>query len=212
MRKVKTLTAVRTMAIILVIGAMSQRASAFAHLWEINEIYSNADGSIQFIEMINNTISTIEGSLSGTTFTTTTNTNTFTYDKNLVGDTDFKKFLMATAGFAALSGTPTPDYEIPDQFFAPNGDTLKFVASGDTVTFVSGQLPLCGTLSMNDDFTTGTNSPTNFADETGPITIVFAPLGDLNGDCIVDLLDFALMVSNWTIDCLSNPALPACAS
>lgn len=213
MKKVKTGTILTTLGTLLVIGAMAQQASAFAHLWQINEIYSNADGSIQFIEMINPTPGSFETSLLNQTFSS--NADTYIYPNNLVGDTAFKTFLMATLGFAALPGTPTPDYIIPDNFFAPTGDTLEFNAAlpgPEIVTFVSGDLPLCGTLSMNDDLSTSQNSPTNFSVVTGPITIVFAPLGDLNGDCEINVVDFALMASNWMIDCLSNPGLPDCAS
>jgi len=35
-------------------------------------------------------------------------------------------------------------------------------------------------------------------------------VGDLNGDCRVDLLDFAMMASNWLIDCDLTPEDPAC--
>ncbi len=35
-------------------------------------------------------------------------------------------------------------------------------------------------------------------------------LGDLNDDCKVDFLDFALMAQNWLVDCLVNPDDPAC--
>jgi beta propeller repeat protein len=34
--------------------------------------------------------------------------------------------------------------------------------------------------------------------------------GDFNGDCIVDLYDFAAMASNWLIDCLAEPGNPVC--
>lgn len=216
MRKIRTLTIVGTLGAILVIGALGQPAQAALHGWDINEIYSNADGTIQFIEMV-------EGlGLAGETVLTSgkikSNANEFTFPSNLLGDTTFKKVLIATSAFAALPGTPTPDYDnLPDNFFATTGDTLTFMNTDDitiydTITFVSGELPLCGTLSMNDDKTTGTNSPTNFAGGTGPITIIFAPLGDLNGDCLINLLDLSLMASLWMIDCLTNPGLPDCAS
>ena len=35
-------------------------------------------------------------------------------------------------------------------------------------------------------------------------------LGDLNDDCRVDFLDFALMAQNWLVDCLVDPSHPAC--
>ena len=211
MKQIKIKMAINVLGAMLFITMMANRAHAFAHQWDINEIYSNADGTIQFIEMINPTIAIGETLLSGTTFTT--NANTYLYPNNLVGNTANKTFLMATSGFAALPGTPTPDYIIFDNFFDPTGDTLTFTPPipDEIVAFISGDIPLCGTLSMNADLTTGTNSPTNFSDETGPITIVFAPLGDLSGDCEINLIDFALMASNWMVDCLSNPGLPECS-
>lgn len=38
----------------------------------------------------------------------------------------------------------------------------------------------------------------------------YALLGDLNGDCVVNLLDFALMAAHWLIDCNTEPLHPAC--
>jgi alpha-tubulin suppressor-like RCC1 family protein len=34
--------------------------------------------------------------------------------------------------------------------------------------------------------------------------------GDLNDDCRVDYLDYAIMAENWLIDCNLNPENPAC--
>jgi hypothetical protein len=34
--------------------------------------------------------------------------------------------------------------------------------------------------------------------------------GDLNDDCKVDFLDFAIMANNWLIDCMEEPDNPAC--
>ena len=134
---------------------------AVVHLWDINEVFSNAGGDIQFIEMINPTGANGEGKLAGNTFTTTL--KTFPFLNDLVGQTGFKKFLMATPGFAAVSGNPTPDYIIPANFFDNiNGDTLDF-AGFDVFTFAAGELPDNGTDSLNRDLTTGPASPTNFA-------------------------------------------------
>jgi hypothetical protein len=35
-------------------------------------------------------------------------------------------------------------------------------------------------------------------------------VGDLNDDCRVDDLDYAIMAENWLIDCNLNPENPAC--
>lgn len=157
------------------------QAEAFVHAWQIREVFSNDDGTIQFIEIYNNTALTGEVLLDGATFTT--NANVHTFSGNLVIPTDFKSFLMATSGFAALAGAPAPDYTIVDNFFNINGDTLIFTEGTftyRTLTFGSGQLPIDGVLSLNRNLTTGvlttaTNSPTNFAGSSGSVV---APLAD----------------------------------
>jgi len=52
----------------------------------------------------------------------------------------------------------------------------------------------------------------NFVVDSGTIVQVceYALAGDLNNDCKVDLNDFAIMASNWLIDCTTNPGNPAC--
>jgi len=49
----------------------------------------------------------------------------------------------------------------------------------------------------------------NFVIESGD---VLCPnlIGDLNGDGIVNLLDFAIQANNWLINCNTNPSNPAC--
>lgn len=34
--------------------------------------------------------------------------------------------------------------------------------------------------------------------------------GDINHDCVVNLLDFATLAENWLLDCYSNPSNPTC--
>jgi len=45
---------------------------------------------------------------------------------------------------------------------------------------------------------------------TIPCLCLYALVGDLNDDCKVDWLDFALMAENWLIDCNLTPGDPAC--
>ncbi len=145
------------------------QAFGLNHLWRISEIYSNDDGTVQFIELFNNSVSTIEGFLSVTSFTT--DSNSYFYPSDLVGDTAFKRFLMATPDFNDLPGAPAPDYIIPANFFDPDGDTLTFVFSigSDAVTFGPGQLPVDGINSIDRDLVVGLNSPTNFAAAAGSV-------------------------------------------
>ena len=165
---------------VLFISGISTAYADF-HKWEITELFSSADGSIQFIEMFTqadgqellNTGPDI-AQLSSTDGVTTNSMASFPNDlpDDLTGD---KFFLIATAGFAGLTGAVTPDYILPDGFLFTGGGTVVFADMFDPLnTVIHGALPIDGTLSLNIDANTGasnmvTNSPTNFAGASGPI-------------------------------------------
>ena len=154
------------------IGAGGHVQAAF-HAWIISEIYSNANGTIQFIEMR----SPIDGQqfLSGHNIKVTDGATTKTVvfpPPDPVGPTANKKFLIGSAGFKAL-GIVTPDYDMPNGFLFLNGGTLTFSDFYDSVSYPA--LPLDGTQSLNrignfgSNFSIGPNSPTNYAGNTGSI-------------------------------------------
>lgn len=160
-------------------------ARAAFHLWDVTEVYSNADGSVQFIEFFTTTNNQDE--LFGHDVTSTANTFTIPHDlgtadpegnPNGGGDnaTANRHFLIATPAFEAVPGAPTPDYVLPGPlFFDTGGDTVTLV-NADAITFSMGELPLDGVQSLNEDFggtnrTTATNSPTNFAGESSSIDL-----------------------------------------
>ncbi len=162
-------------------------ALADVHTWGINEVFSNADGSVQFIEMRELFGFDGQDNLATTAIfahTFDTNAASFTYPNDLSSTlTSNQFFLMATAGFESLPGGVTPDYTIPSQFFSVTGDMLVFSSSVSTLIFTGGELPTDG---MNSLFFGGgiaVNSPTNFAGDTGsvivpePATCVLAGLG-----------------------------------
>ena len=150
-------------------------AQADLHTWAINEIFSNAAGNVQFIEM--KEVSGLNGQdnlFSSVAFAHTFDTNAinpaYTYPNDLPSTATANKFfLMATADFDALPNSPTPDYIIPPNFFFVTGDTLNFSNGINTFTFTNGQLPLNNTSSLNRNLSTGINSPTNFAGATGSV-------------------------------------------
>ena len=150
------------------------------HLWDVNELYSNADGSVQFIEMVvpAGPGSDSEHFINGTKFDSTNGpvTNSLTLDHQL--DTSLptggRHFLVGTAGFAATPGAVTPDFIMPDGFIFPPGGGLTFVgAAGGTIDFISYDPLPTGAMSMNRNNTIGINSPTNFAGQSGS---VFVPI------------------------------------
>lgn len=146
--------------------AVSLNAQSAFHLWKINEIYSNADGTVQFIEFT--TTFGNQQFVSGQTVTTQgTSTQTFTFPGNLPGDSANKKFLMGTAAVAAAGGV-TPDFIIPNGFLSLTNGTINF-AGFDIVSYTS--LPLGGTLSIDRLGASAANSPTNFAGVQGMVVI-----------------------------------------
>src|SRR5262245_34915267 len=134
-----------------------------AHKWDIVEIFSTADGSVQFIEWSNTDNDEEHLSLESVS----SNAHTFNFPNNLPSpNTANRRFLMGTAAFAALPGAPAPDYIIPAGFFNPSGDTLDY-SGGDNVTF--GVLPSNGLSSINRAGASQANSPMNFAGVSGSI-------------------------------------------
>ena len=128
----------RLFTAIVAMGAFASSAAAGSHLWEFSEVYSNADGSIQFIELHVPVNAGGETFVGGKSITSLSTGNSFTFPNNLNGNTAFKYLLLATPDFAALPGAPAPDFTIPAGFLNANGDTLKYHVY-DTWTF--GALP-----------------------------------------------------------------------
>ena len=133
------------------------------HLWDISEVYSNEDGTMQFIELF--TSSPSETQIINHTITFDPDegsNNTFNVPSNLSGSTAGKSLLFATEAFSSVVD---PDYIIPDNFLDPNGGKLiVFGTTVDTLTFAS--LPLTGTQSLNGSGSTVMYSPTNFAGDS----------------------------------------------
>ncbi|HEX5130027.1 MAG TPA: hypothetical protein VFV90_09780, partial [Usitatibacter sp.] len=140
--------------------------SAF-HLFAINELYSNADGSVQFIEM--------QALAGGQQFVqaqqiTTSNgsgaTRSFTFPSNLPGDTSGKTFLIGTQGFAAL-GVVTPDFVVPNGFLFQGGGTVTFAGGADV--WNHPPLPTDNRSIARAGNTAQTPTPRNFNGITGTI-------------------------------------------
>jgi len=161
--------------ITLLVFSLSCTSASHAtfHSWEINELYSNADGSIQFIELFeskgdddSHLLFTDNAQLSSSDGLITNLMASFPNDlpSNLTAN---KFFLIATTGFTELDGAVTPDYILPDEFLFPCGGSVDFGLGVSMMTH--GALPIDGVFSLNADGSTGTNSPTNFAGGTGSI-------------------------------------------
>ncbi len=150
-------------AIVLLVSAGTARASF--HLWQLNEIYSNADGTVQFIELI--ALAGGQQFLTGHTITSSqgATTHSFTFPLDLPGDTAGRTFLVGTAGFAAL-GLVTPDYTVPNGFLFTTNGSVNF-AGVDSVSWTA--LPVDGVMSIDRFGAMAINSPKNFAGATGSV-------------------------------------------
>ncbi|MEE9212070.1 MAG: hypothetical protein V3U29_05395 [Phycisphaeraceae bacterium] len=193
----------------LVCFAMNaQPAIASFHLWDITEVYSNADGTLQFIEWF--TSSNLQHLLAG--HVVTSDSSTYTFPINLPSSgTAVHHFLMATAGFAALPGAPTPDYIFPAGFIDTTGDTLRLRTSlggtiWETFSFGSGELPTDGINSLVCAIHFGSactstdvevNSPTNFAGQEGSVSPPPPCPADFDGSGDVGAFDLAILLGAW---------------
>jgi len=167
--------------------SLSGYAHATFHEWRIDQIYSNADGTIQYIvlvalasgqEFINNhDIAVTQG---GTT-------HRYTFTKSLAGDTavttsgpyggmtgSFKSLLLATQGFANLN-VVTPDYILPDGFlFTTGGGSIVWAGGYDTFTYTT--IPMDGSKALFRAGNVAYNAPQNFIGDMGQISPTYQGL------------------------------------
>ena len=155
------------------LALLVQSARADFHDWAIAEIYSNADGSVQFIEL--SCPNSGENFLGGERIwcTSANRTNIFIFIGDLSGDTEDRKLLLATPGFASLPGGIVPNYTIPTNFLILGSGRLNY-ANVDILNYTD--LPSNGTASLvrsgSRFVTAATNSPENFAGARGSIVPV----------------------------------------
>ena len=167
----KFLTRALHLSILLGSALFAQNASATFHLWQLSEFYSDASGTVQYIEL-----STPAGGqefLSGHAISASQGAgiHTFNFPADLPGDTAGHEFLIGTQGFADL-GIVSPDYIVPNGFlFLTNG--LVDFAGVDSVTYSA--LPVDGVHALSRNGSSVVNAPTNFAGATGSIFAAQAP-------------------------------------
>jgi hypothetical protein len=154
-------------------------AHAAFHLWKIDEVFSNSDGTVQFIELTDGSIG--EQFVSGHPLSSATHTVTPSSNLPAVNNmTAGHHMLFATAGFGSLAGGVTPDYIIPANFFNKAGDTLNWASGFDIKTF--GAVPTDGIHSLLiPSGTSAISTPTSFVGT-----------GDYNHNKVVDAADYTV--------------------
>ena len=160
------------------------------HLYRLNELFSNASGTLQFIEL---TVGGFSGQdeWSGVRITSTRDgvTHSFTVPADLPSSkTANTSVLLATAGFAAVAGV-TPDFIIPDGFLFAQGGSLNF---GGVDTVNHGALPANG-LGLSRAGVSGPATPTNFSGSVGSLPALQARTGTAGNDTLTGTVDSELL-------------------
>ena len=160
-------------------------ASAVAefHTYKIEEIFSNADGTVQYVVMHESQGMSAENFWMGNAFTSTHfgTTQTYIFRNNLPGvmcgyygcgggGTANTRVLIASQGFAALH-LVTPDFIMPNGFIATDGATLNY-AGVDFVVFTL--LPTDGIHALDRNGAVVPNVATNFAGQSASVALAAA--------------------------------------
>jgi hypothetical protein len=169
---------------VLALAFVATAARAEFHTFQIEELYSNADGTVQYIVLHESQGMDGENLLATHPLTSMQQGSppaVYTFSHNLPGGscgyngcdpapTAGKRVLIATAGFAALN-LVTPDYVIPDGFLPISGGTLNY-ALVDQVSWSA--LPTDGGSALNRADMTIPNMATNFAGQSASIAAAAA--------------------------------------
>jgi hypothetical protein len=156
---------------LLSLAAYATLAGATFHTYRIDQIYSNADGTVQYVVLRESMGMDGENELRGHQLTSMgpAGTASYTFPRNLPGGscgyyecmpspTANTRVLIATQGFVDL-GLIAPDYVIPNGFLALGGGTLDY-AGADQWTY--GPLPADGTSALYRTGAVAPNRATNF--------------------------------------------------
>lgn len=177
--------------ITLITASAGHQVHAGFDQWQISEVFSSADGSIQFIELF--TTAADQQDLNGRTLSTSNATgqlqNSTQLTGNLSGTTAGRNVLIGTQAFATLTGL-TPDYLINPGFLFTGGGSVNFANGVATLSYQATQIPLNGVQSINGSLVAGTATPTNFAN--GVSATVVAPV-PASFDSVTSILNLPIV-------------------
>jgi hypothetical protein len=155
------------LAVAGVMMAFTPSARAAFHLWQITQVYSNASGTLQFIEMQDRPAQDPFGFQNavngmGIQVVSGANTNNYTVPSSptLAGDTLNHYLLFGTAGIQAAGG-PAPDFTLPPSFLFTGGGTINYFALGSGNSYPALPTDGLGSISFTNGFTMPTIMTTN---------------------------------------------------
>ena len=154
------------------LAGIAAAAQASYHTFQIEEIYSNADGSVQYVVLHESYGMNGQNQQQNHTFTATHNgvAKAMMFPNNLPGGvcgyygctdapTAGKRLLIATPGFVAL-GIASADFMMPTRFLPTDGGTLNYAEGSSQVTYNS--LPIDGAMALNANGNPQPNAAINY--------------------------------------------------
>src|SRR4030095_12872409 len=157
-------------------------AHANFHLFKIQQIYSNADGTVQFVVLstAGDGENVSYGHYIATVPLDATANHNYTFLEDLPdGATAGKSGLVATQAFANL-GIITPDFVVQNHFVVL-GDGYVDFAGVDTISSFAGAIPTDGNKALFRDGSTKQAVATNFAGATASISLGGPPATNYGG-------------------------------
>ncbi|MEP7275787.1 MAG: hypothetical protein ABI812_05480 [Betaproteobacteria bacterium] len=206
----------------LLLAAFALPAHAAFHLFRVVEVYSNADGTLQYVMLREMAGTNGEDQWLGNKLESINSAGVkkeLTFDVNLPSPaTASRSVLVATAAFATLG--IAPDYTIPDRFVPTDGGRLEYAGATDQLTIPP--LPVDGATAINRNGAPVTPAPRNFGNSA--IVVTASPVRNVeyfnqNLDHYfisalapdIDALDSA-RIPGWTRTGLSFKVHPSAAS
>ncbi|NQV70250.1 MAG: hypothetical protein HQ498_09510 [Pseudohongiella sp.] len=165
----------------IIVTAAASMSPAFADFdqWQISELFSNAEGSVQYIEL--KTAASNQLDLSGLTLVASdasgSQQNSLVFGANLAGETLNSKLLIATPSFVQSTGL-SADFEIANGFLFTEGGSLNFANGTATLNYGAAQLAKNGVQSMDSNLAPQLPDPTNFAGLSATVSLSLSAVFD----------------------------------
>ncbi len=142
-------------------------AMATFHTFRIQQLYSNADGSVQFIVLHEASNLNGQGEFDGQSLSVTQGgvRKVLEFNRDIGAATAGRSVLIATTGYAAL-GIVVPDFTVADRFLPTDGGVVNF-AGVDSLNYAA--LPIDGVNALYRGGSVAPNAPVNLAGNTGMV-------------------------------------------
>ncbi len=159
--------------------ALGTAAVAATPTFAVAQVFSSADGAIQFVELVETQGQDGQQALTGVELVVERDgrTRTFVFPTDLPRpQTAYRHVLVATEGYLTVPGrfpefaAVAPDYVVPDRFLPADGGTLRF---GDGAPFTYAALPRDGfSARYAPDGAIRDNSARNFGGSQASLPVV----------------------------------------